>query len=420
MLTELFPRAHDRFLLPPVLGPVVDGFAEWLAAQGYTRSSIRRHVRRTRRLDRALRGRGCHQLPGISPADLSACVPARARRREDAEFAATVRCWNRYLQQRGLIAVAPLEPSSPSRTVLATYADHLRAVRGLAARTVPEHVRDIAEFLRQLDYDESPARLRALSVGDIEDFLQVVGQRQGRAALQHVVAHVRAFLRFLVAAGELRPGLETQIDTPRVYGLEQLPRALPWETVQQFLRSIDRTTPMGRRDYAIFLLIATYGLRANEVAALTLDAIEWRARQIRISPRKGGTPLLLPLTDDVGAALAAYLQHGRPTLAYREVFLRCRAPAGVLMRTAITDAFQGCARRSGLPIAVQGPHCLRHSFAVRLLRRGVSLKTIGDVLGHRSANSTCAYLRLSIDDLRDVALPLPREDSTTRVRETTP
>ena len=103
----------------------------------------------------------------------------------------------------------------------------------------------------------------------------------------------------------------------------------------------------------------------------------------------------------------SYLREGRPALPQREVFLRCRAPAGVLKPTAVTEAFQGWARRSGLKIPFQGPHCVRHSYAVHLLRQGTPMKTIGDVLGHRNAESTCVYLRLAIDDLREVAIPLP-------------
>lgn len=417
MLTQLFPRAHDRFLRLQVLGCVISGFAEWLAEKGYAPLSVRQHVRCSCRLDRALRRRGFRQLADVTTADWSACVSARARK-DDAKLAAAVRCWHRYLHARGLLA-APREPGSRSRTLLAAYGDFLRDVRGLTTPTVSAHLRSSAELLRQLDYDASTAGMTALSASAIEDFLQRVARRQARASLQHVVAHLRGFLRFLAAQGELRPGLEQAIDTPRVYRLEQLPRALPWDTVQAFLRSIDRRTPIGRRDYAIFLLIATYGLRVHEVAALTLDAIAWRAGSLRIFPRKGGQPLFLPLTDEVGAALADYLRHGRPRLACREVFLRSRAPAGAIERTAVTDAFQAWSRRSGLQIAFQGAHCLRHSYAVHLLRQGVPLKTIGDVLGHRSPEATRVYLRLSTDDLRDVALPLPREDAAGRPQEVT-
>jgi site-specific recombinase XerD len=231
--------------------------------------------------------------------------------------------------------------------------------------------------------------------------------RHSRASLQHTVAELRSFLRFLATQGRVPPGLDLQIDTPRCYRQEQLPRALPWATVRAFLAAIDRTTPLGLRDYTIFFLIATYGLRASEIVALTLDAIDWRAGILHITPRKHGTPLALPLTDAAGRVLLRYLRVGRPDTTRREVFLRGRAPAGILKPTAITEAFQAWARRSGLPIPFQGAHCLRHAVAVHLLRQGVSLKALGDLLGHRTAESTQAYLRLAVDDLRTVPLPVP-------------
>jgi site-specific recombinase XerD len=158
----------------------------------------------------------------------------------------------------------------------------------------------------------------------------------------------------------------------------------------------------------MLFLIATYGLRACEVVALTLDAIDWRGRRLHIPQRKTGTPLVLPLTDAAGTVLLRYLQRGRPLSPHRELFLRHRAPAGILERTAVADVFQKWVRRSGLAISFQGAHCLRHSYAVALLRRGVGLKTLGDLLGHRTAESTCAYLRLATDDLREVAMAVPR------------
>jgi integrase/recombinase XerD len=196
---------------------------------------------------------------------------------------------------------------------------------------------------------------------------------------------------------------------------------LSWDIVEALLRAIDRTTPGGLRNYAILLLIATYGLRASEIVGLTLDDVEWRAKRLRIRQRKTGGVLWLPLTNEVATALLDYLRHGRPQLAvrryrrgfqtdppqYREVFLRCHTPAGVLKSTAIAEAFQKWARRSEFPIPFHGAHCLRHSYAVHLLRSGQSLKTIGDLLGHRSAESTCVYLRLATDDLREVALSFP-------------
>jgi integrase len=166
---------------------------------------------------------------------------------------------------------------------------------------------------------------------------------------------------------------------------------------------------MGRRDYAMLLLVTTYGLRSGEVVGLRLEDIEWRADRLRVRRPKVHAPLVLPLTSEVGAALLDYLQNGRPKEPYREVFLRVRAPVAPLKRTALTQALRGWVRRSELPIPFAGAHCLRHSLAIHLLRQGTSLKAIGDLLGHRSAESTCVYLRLHVEDLRGVALPLPAE-----------
>jgi integrase/recombinase XerD len=235
------------------------------------------------------------------------------------------------------------------------------------------------------------------------------GPQVSRGTLQHVASDLRGFLRVLAGTGRLRPGLDGAIDTPRLYRGEQLSRALPWGTVQAFLQTIDRSTPLGLRDYTMFSLIATYGLRASEVVALTLDDVDWRAGQLRIPQRKTASALPLPLTDAVGDLLVEYLRHARPALPAREVFLRARAPAGVLKPTAVGEAFQHWRVRSGLVIPFQGPHCLRHAYAVHLLRCGTPLKTIGDLLGHRSAESTCVYLRLAIEDLREVPLNLPAQ-----------
>ncbi len=197
------------------------------------------------------------------------------------------------------------------------------------------------------------------------------------------------------------------VDTPRVYRQEQLPRSLPWSTVEGLLGSIDRDTAIGKRDYAIFSLMATYGLRACDVVALTLDDIQWRGGRLRIRQSKTGHSLELPLTDAVGSAIYDYLAKVPRYGACRQVFLRLKAPGGTLKPTAVIEAFQAWSSRSGLEIPFKGVHCLRHSYALHLLRQGLPLKTIGDLLGHRSPESTTAYLRLATEDLRTVALPVP-------------
>jgi integrase/recombinase XerD len=165
--------------------------------------------------------------------------------------------------------------------------------------------------------------------------------------LQHEIAAVRGLLRFLSTDSRVRTGLDRQIDTPRLYRLEQLPRALRWDTVTRLLKGIDQKSAMGLRDYAMFLLIATYGLRASEVVAMSLDDIRWRQGSLRIHQRKTSSPLELPLTNEVSAALVKHLQRTRPTPPHRRVFLRMRAPIGVLKPTTVTEAFQALLRRGG-------------------------------------------------------------------------
>jgi len=283
----------------------------------------------------------------------------------------------------------------------------MKGVRGFAPSTVSFHRRTAGEFLSFIDYENSPNRLETLSIEDIEGFLKAVGRRLGRGTMQHIVAVLRAFLRYLVLQELIVSGLENQIETPRHYRFEQLPRSLPWKTVQAFLKSIDQSIPMGIRDYSMFILMTTYGLRACEVVSLTLDDIEWRTQQLRIPQKKTGKLLILPLTDEVAMALVDYLRNVRPVSSLRQVFLRMRAPIGILKLTAVIEAFQHWSKLSGLSIPFRGAHCLRHSFAVHLLQQGTPLKTIGDLLGHHDAESTCVYLRLNNHALRQVALPVP-------------
>jgi site-specific recombinase XerD len=412
LLTELYPRCHRRYSSLPILGQMLPGYARWLFAQGYSKYRMRRHLCAARRLVSLLQDNNVHAPEDLTRKRLLACTPASSQ--DDADLAVFVRLLDRYLEVEGVF-------SAPSLTKIeekiAAYRSYLEVARGLALSTVTHHTAAITEFLEYLGYESTPACLNTLTAADIEGFVCKVGQRLSRATLQHYVAHLRAFLRFIEANGEAPPGLDTQIDTPRLYRGERLPRTLPWGVVHSLLHSIDRSTSMGRRDYAMLLLVATYGLRSCEIVTLTLDDIDWRVGQLRISQHKTANRLVLPLTDEVGASLVDYLQHGRPCVHHREVFLRCRVPEGVLKPTAVTEVFQAWSRKSGLDIPFQGPHCLRHSYAVHLLREGTPLKTIGDILGHRTAESTCVYLRLAIEDLRGVALSLPQDTVSDEHRE---
>ena len=404
MLTSLFPRAHARYSSLPLLGPVLEALCQWLYSNDYPGNAIRRRITGAPLLERWLCRGHIRSLQDCTAAQLNSCVP-RPRRWTGHMAHALARSLAQYLTERGKLACIP---PSPTAQLIATYRAYLERVRGLAPATVNRCTTIAADFLYFLHHDHHPQRLGELDVDQIDAFMTQTGQRLGRVSMQKVAAVLRSFLKFLATQGEIPPGLDLLIESPRQYRGERLPRALPWDDVLVLLRSIDRSTPKGRRDYAMLLLIATYGLRVGEVARLELDDIAWRDRHIRIPRPKVGTPLLFPLTDEIASALLEYLRHDRPDSKYRRLFLRVRAPQGPIESTGIGDAFDAWAARAGIRLpGLGGAHCLRHALAMHLLRQATPLKTIGDLLGHRSVESTGIYLRLDVEDLRDVALPLP-------------
>ncbi len=404
MLMELLPVVRQRVSVSslPILGPSLDDYVGWMLGRGYPRRTVREYLRPICRLEGRLLDQGVTANVQLTREALLSCRPQASIM---GDFLPTlVNSLDRYFLSQGRF-----HPAKP--TVIAakamSYGEYLRKARGFSPGTIQQYESISQEFLDCLGFDGGAESLRNIDATVIESFIKFRGRRASRANLQKIVAAIRSFLKFLVMSGEITPGFDGQIISYRVYRGERLPRALAWETVQAYLEAIDRSTPIGKRDYAMFLLMATYGLRRGEVGSLKLENIEWRLGRISLVQTKTGSGITLPLTDDVGASLLDYLQHGRPNWPFREVFLRARAPEGPLGPPAISDAFEAWAKRSGLPIPFKGPHCLRHSLAVHLLRQGGSLKEIGDVLGHRNAESTCIYIRLAVEDLREVALSLP-------------
>lgn len=373
MLQSLLPKAHQKFRSLPLLGSVADGFDDWLAANGYTPGSREFSIRFLPHADADLRKRGVREIAKLSRPILYDSW--RDLIKDFPNHAGTVRTLARYLNTVGMIDTGPIErtPSASSATLLSEqYVRYLQEVRGCAASTISHHRLASRCFLEHLE--ACSIALVSVQPRDIEAYITQAGQRLCRASLQHEVAAVRGLLRFLSTDGRVRTGLDSQIDTPRLYRLEQLPRALPWDTVTTLLKSIDTKSAMGLRDYAMFLLIATYGLRASEVVAISLDDIRWRQGSLRIHQRKTSSPLELPLTNEVSDALVKHLRRTPPTAPYRRIFLRMRAPIGMLKPTAITEAFQALVRGSGISIPFQGPHCLRHYAACGIVDTRLPLR----------------------------------------------
>lgn len=402
------PGPQSRYRKLPFVGPILDSWLAWLREQGYSESTICNYLKAAAPLARWLRRRARGKL---SEGDLHAAYDHFRHRQADA--AATCRALGRFLAQHRLIRAERPKPLSPSDRQIQSFDSHLREVRGLAPMSITGHLGRIRIFLQFLKFDERPAAIQALNLDRIEAFLRRAARTNNRFSLQHIVASLRAFLRYQFSQGYLSKALHEQIDTPRTYRLERLPRALPWNQVVALLRSIDQSTPGGLRDFTLLYLAACYGLRSGELVRLTLDDIDWRGGTLKVVQTKTKQALLLPLTDEAGQILVRYLQTGRPPSQRRELFLRRRAPAGPLAPTAVHDILEHRITLSGMDLPPMGSHVLRHSLAVDLLRRGVNLPTIGATLGHRDVESTAVYLRLAVDDLREVGLPVPESTSAT-------
>jgi site-specific recombinase XerD len=403
MLRLLFPRSSKKYERSR-FGCELSDFCDWLQQAGYSKDNIRGHLRRLFKvLSRA------HKLE-VDDARSSALLHRVFGRyctcvRLSQDFRGTEHAYCRFLRSQNRLR-EDAHPIDAASSLLRRYQQYLREVRGLSETTVGHHRQTVSEFLENV-LRPGVGSARILTREHVEGYLTKKSERITRQSMQHVVAHLRAFLLYGFAKGLVRKGLDV-IDTPRTYRDELPPRALSWSLVKKLLRSVDRTSKAGWRDYMILHLMAYYGLRASEIAALQVDSIDWHAKTCHVEQRKTQSDLILPLSDRTLALLRRYLHSGRPDNPIPKLFLRARRPTGGLRHYAVCDVFYKRASQSGLPLEGYSSYCLRHSFAMQLFRRRVGVKAIGDLLGHRSLEATCVYLRLDTSALRVVALPLPR------------
>lgn len=298
-------------------------------------------------------------------------------------------------------------PKHGRSTLLREFTEHLRLHRGNPEVTIRKkiaHMELLNAFLRK-----KQRNLRQLRLCDIDAFLVVCRERYARTTVADICSSLRSFVRFLKVSGRTRVDFSASILAPIVRHNERPHRALAWEDVQCLLRAIDRRSACGRRDYALLLMMSTYGFGAGEVIGLTLDDIDWRAQTLHVVRPKTGAEIFLPLLPPVARALASYLRYGRPKhAATRHVFVAMRTPNGQLTASsAVRHVLHKHARRAGITSPYLGAHVLRHTHACRQMELGVQPKVIGDILGHRDPDSTSAYLRVAIERLRDMALAVP-------------
>jgi integrase/recombinase XerD len=273
------------------------------------------------------------------------------------------------------------------RDVVREYDTWMEELRGLAPVTRSERATQARQFLATLGSRGDQDGLRELSVNNIDAYVQQRYAGLRRRSIKDYSSNLRIFLQYLHASRRTAIDLGRTVIVPHIYTDQDIPSILRPSDVEQVLRVTrqDRT-PTGLRDYAILTLLATYGLRAGEIAALRLDDIDWRTDVIHVRHSKTGDHSDLPLLCATGQAVLRYLQKARPKTGLREVFLHVRAPYCAFKSGTVYEVVRSRLAAAGVtPPGKKGPHTFRHARAVGLLRAGVPLKTIGDVLGHRSS-----------------------------------
>jgi integrase/recombinase XerD len=239
MLCELLPKSYKYHCSLPLLGPILDEFDDWLIVHGYRPLTRKSYILSCTAVDKYLHRRNQLHLSELTLEDFHRC--RQACRKRSATALSAIKCLRRFLQSRGLSRESTPAKTTKLEAVLNAYRQHLRDVRGLSAVTIEHHLLTSREFLQHCLNQSRAFRFADLTRSHVESFILSISGRFGRGSLQHIVGHVRGILRFLAMRGDAPIGLASQIDRPRVYRLEQLPRALPWHTVQAFLESIDRT-----------------------------------------------------------------------------------------------------------------------------------------------------------------------------------
>jgi site-specific recombinase XerD len=310
-----------------------------------------------------------------------------------------------YLRGLGVVA-APTPartPATEAERLLARFAGYLARERGLAESTIDRHVGQVRPFLRVRDTGEM-VDLRRLDASDVTAFvLAWCRDNRGGTAVRMVTA-LRSLLRFLHVDGLIGQPLVQAVPSVAEWKLASLPKALDAAEVAALLESCDQATVAGRRAYAILVVLVRLGLRAGEVARLSLDDVDWRRGEITVRG-KGNRHERLPLPADVGQAIVSYLDRGRPatTSTSREVFMTVLAPHRALTRGAVTEVVARAAERAGLGRIYA--HRLRHTAATGMLRGGGSLVEIGQVLRHHRPRTTMIYARVDTEALRTLARP---------------
>lgn len=413
MLERYFvkPETVDR-VRSSWIGASIEQYVGWMSGQGYAARNVFRRVPILVRFGAFAQARGARRLEEL-PDHVEEFVNEQLRA-HGAESQALARrkiasAIRSPIEQMLRIAL-PALPAANHRPHLRLpfleqapgFFVYLREERGLREPTVDHYghfLRRFEAYLARID-----CSLGALSAPVLSAFVTECSGTFGRSAMIGLCSSLRVFLRFLRRERVIAADLARHVELPQVYRLAELPRSIGWDEVRRMLETVDQRTPVGRRDYAILLLLVTYGLRAREVALLTLDDIDWKRERLHVRERKADHVAVYPLSPVVGDAIVAYLKGGRQQTAERRMFLRHLAPHQPLTHEAVSGRASHYLHKAGVTVRRAGSHTLRHACVQRLADAGFPLKTIGDYVGHRSAASTEIYAKVAVETLRGVAL----------------
>jgi site-specific recombinase XerD len=385
------------------LAPHLDAYLQRIEQEGFLPSSVPVQMYAIARFSKWLRTQqlDLRQLDEATVERFLKRDPAVARSAESASL-------HRFLvmlREIGVTLAKPPEPRSDRQRFLDEYRSYLVQERGLAVTTPLNYV-PFAEQLLSYRFG-SDINLAELTATDITKFMEFRARQLSPGRAKLLVTALRSFLRYLRHRTEISTDLAACVPAVAVWSLSTVPKFLPTGTVQRILDHCECGTPDGKRNYAILLLLARLGLRACEIVSLRLDDIDWENGHITIRC-KGGRWAKLPLPTDVGEAVAIYLRSGRPRCVCRQIFIRHRAPIrGFAHSITVSTIVRRALIRAGIDSVRKGAHLFRHTLATDLLRQGASLDEIGELLRHRSPNTTAIYAKVDLHALRTLALPWP-------------
>lgn len=387
-------------------GPYLDGFAAALKRQGYGPDTAVRYLRAAAHVGHVMVERGA----SVSDIDLVAfeqhlrtcrCPRAKGGRRNHHTIYGA-RLFRRHLEEIGVCkpAVAAIRPAEPQLVV--GFGAWLSKHRGASDATIRLYVRDAVSIMATLETD--PTRW---SPTDIRCYFMKRASTCGRGTIEKMTTSLRAFLRYLAVQGHCRAGLDNAVPAYAHWQLAEMPRYLSGEQVSRLVAACDGDAVSRRRDRAIVLLLVRLGLRAGDVAELRLIDIEWQAGSLRVMG-KSRYEVRLPLPQDVGDAIAAYLECRPSCCRSDRVFLSTIAPSGPFLNgDGVSSVVRRVMKRAGVVTPVKGAHTLRHTAATEMLRHGVPLDKIGLVLRHSGIDTTALYAKADVTLLKQVAQPWP-------------